>query len=145
MSDGAHFRGTAPGQHSSEETWQRWQAAGDIVANLTGSGIEPKILALIPMSLITMPPGRSGISILRHFSACAGLNGDKNFPDTTTFLSNYLKSFLTNHPAALGITDTRLDSKSGQANDVKIGIYSFPARCSALMGQCGEQAGKFTC
>ena len=28
---------------------------------------------------------------------------------------------------------------------LKIGIHSFPAWRSALKGQCGEQAGKFTC
>ena len=37
------------------------------------------------------------------------------------------------------------DSESGQTNDFKIGIHSFPARRSALKGQSGEQAGKFTC
>ena len=37
------------------------------------------------------------------------------------------------------------DSESGQTNDIKIGIHSFPAIHSALKGQCGEQAGKFTC
>ena len=35
--------------------------------------------------------------------------------------------------------------KSGQTNNFKIGIHSFPAWRSALKGQCGEQAGKFTC
>ena len=38
----------------------------------------------------------------------------------------------------------RLDSESGQTNDFIIGIHSFPALRSALKGQCGEQAGKFT-
>ena len=38
-----------------------------------------------------------------------------------------------------------LDSKSGQTNDFQIGIHSFPAWRSASEGQCGEQAGKFTC
>ena len=28
-SGGVHLRGLAPGQHSSEETSQRWQAVGD--------------------------------------------------------------------------------------------------------------------
>ena len=37
------------------------------------------------------------------------------------------------------------DSESGQTNNFKIGIHSFPAWRSALKGQCGEQAGKFTC
>ena len=37
------------------------------------------------------------------------------------------------------------DSKSGQTNDLKIDIHSFPASRLALMGLCGEQAGKFIC
>ena len=37
------------------------------------------------------------------------------------------------------------DSESGQTNDAKIDIQRFPARHSALEGQCGQQAGKFTC
>ena len=37
------------------------------------------------------------------------------------------------------------DSESGQTNDFKIGIHSFPAWRSAWKGQCGEQAGKFRC
>ena len=37
------------------------------------------------------------------------------------------------------------DSESGQTNDCKIGIHSFPAKRSTLKGQCGEQTGKFTC
>ena len=40
-SDGANFRGLAPGQHSSEETSQRWRAVDDTVFNLTDLGIEP--------------------------------------------------------------------------------------------------------
>ena len=40
-SGGAHLRGLAPGQHSSEETLQRWRAVGD-TADLTGPGIEPQ-------------------------------------------------------------------------------------------------------
>ena len=36
---GGHLRGLAPGQHSSEETSQRWRAAGN-TADLTGLGIE---------------------------------------------------------------------------------------------------------
>ena len=45
------------------------------------------------------------------------------------------------------LLDYRLgfDSESGQTNDSKIGIHNFPARRSALQGQCGERAGKFTC
>ena len=41
--------------------------------------------------------------------------------------------------------DSGFDSESDQTNDFKIGIHSFPAWRSALQGQCGEQAGKFTC
>ena len=37
-----HFRGLAPGQHNSKETWQRYRAVGDTVFDLTGPGIEPK-------------------------------------------------------------------------------------------------------
>ena len=41
-SGGAHLRGLAPDQHSSEETSQRWRAVGDSKSDLTGPGIEPK-------------------------------------------------------------------------------------------------------
>ena len=41
MSSGTHFRGLAPGQLSSGETLQRWQAVGDTVSDLIDSGIEP--------------------------------------------------------------------------------------------------------
>ena len=41
-SGGVHFRGLAPGQHSSEKTSQWWQAIGDTVFDLTGPGIEPQ-------------------------------------------------------------------------------------------------------
>ena len=37
------------------------------------------------------------------------------------------------------------DSESDQTNDFKIAIHSFPAWRSALKGQSGKQAGKFTC
>ena len=37
------------------------------------------------------------------------------------------------------------DSESGQTNDFKFSIHSFPAWRSALKGQCGEQAGKLIC
>ena len=42
-SGGAHLRGLAPGQYSSEETSQRWLAVGDSVSNLTGPRIEPQV------------------------------------------------------------------------------------------------------
>ena len=38
----AHLRSLASGQHSSEETSQRWRAIGDTMSDLTGSGIEPQ-------------------------------------------------------------------------------------------------------
>ena len=38
---GAHLHGLAPGQHSSEESSQRWRVVGDTV-DLTGPGIEPQ-------------------------------------------------------------------------------------------------------
>ena len=41
-SSGAHLRGLAPGQHSSEGTSQRWRAVSDTVPDLTGSVIKPK-------------------------------------------------------------------------------------------------------
>ena len=47
--------------------------------------------------------------------------------------------------ARLGSCRLEFDSKSGQTNDFKIGIHSFPAWRSTLKGQCEEQAGKFTC
>ena len=37
----AHLRDLAPGQHSSEETSQRWRAVGDTMFYLTCPGIEP--------------------------------------------------------------------------------------------------------
>ena len=47
--------------------------------------------------------------------------------------------------SASGSVDLGFDSESGQTNDLKIGIHSFPAWRSAFEEQCGEQAGKFTC
>ena len=40
-SGGIHLRGLAPGQHSSEETSQRWRAVGDTVLDFTGPGFDP--------------------------------------------------------------------------------------------------------
>ena len=37
------------------------------------------------------------------------------------------------------------DSESGQTNDFKIGIHSFPAWSSTIKEQWAKQAGKFTC
>ena len=48
--DGANLRHLAPGQHSYEETSQRWRAVGDTVFDLTDPGIEPQI-SFHPMSL----------------------------------------------------------------------------------------------
>ena len=39
--DGAHLGDLVLGQHSSEETLQRWRVVGDIVSNLTDPGIVP--------------------------------------------------------------------------------------------------------
>ena len=39
--------------------------------------------------------------------------------------------------SAFGSVDLAFDSESGQTNDLKIGIRSFPARRSVLKGQCG--------
>ena len=47
--------------------------------------------------------------------------------------------------SASGSVDLGFDSESGQTNGLKIGIHSSPAWRSAFKGQCGEQAGKFTC
>ena len=44
-----------------------------------------------------------------------------------------------------GAVDSGLIPNSGQINDFKIGINSFPACLSASKGQCGEKTGKFTC
>ena len=52
-SGGVHLSGLAPGQHSSEETSQRWRAVGDSTSDLTGPGIEPA--ALLAVSLTTLP------------------------------------------------------------------------------------------
>ena len=41
-SSGAHLRGLAPGQHSSEVTSQRRRAVGDTASDLTGPEIEPQ-------------------------------------------------------------------------------------------------------
>ena len=41
-SGGIHLHGFAPGQHSSEETTQRWRAVVEAVSNLTVTGIEPQ-------------------------------------------------------------------------------------------------------
>ena len=40
--------------------------------------------------------------------------------------------------SASGSVDLGIDSESGQTNDFKIGIHSFPAWRSAFKGQCGE-------
>ena len=53
--NGAHLRGLAPKQHSSEETSQRWRAVGDTVPDLTGPGIELRPRAPIALSSTTMP------------------------------------------------------------------------------------------
>ena len=52
-SGGAHLRGLAPGQHSSEETSQRWRADIDTVFRLTRPGIKLKTSGSIEMPLTT--------------------------------------------------------------------------------------------
>ena len=47
--------------------------------------------------------------------------------------------------SATGSVDLGFDSESGQTNDLKFGIHSFPAWGSAVKRQCGKQADKFTC
>ena len=42
ISGGVHLRGVVPGQHSSEETSQRWPAVSDTLADFIGPGIEPR-------------------------------------------------------------------------------------------------------
>ena len=44
--------------------------------------------------------------------------------------------------SASGSVNLGFDSKSGQTNDLKIGIHSFPAGCQH-QGDSVEQAGKF--
>ena len=46
--------------------------------------------------------------------------------------------------SASGSVDSRFDFESGQTNHLKIGIHSFPAWGSALMGSM-EKADKFAC
>ena len=41
--------------------------------------------------------------------------------------------------------DLGLILKWGQTNDLKIGIFQLPYLMLTMKGQCGEQAGKFTC
>ena len=43
-SGGAHLRGLAHGQRSSEETSQRWRVVGDTVTDLTDLGVVPQDL-----------------------------------------------------------------------------------------------------
>ena len=52
-SDEVHLCGLASGQHSSEETSQRWQTVGATVSDLTSPGIEPMTSTLIAKSLTT--------------------------------------------------------------------------------------------
>ena len=42
-SGGAHLRSLAPGQHSSEETSQRWRVIGNTVLDLADQGNKPAI------------------------------------------------------------------------------------------------------
>ena len=55
MSGEAHLRGLAPGQHSFEETPQRWRAGDDAVSNLPVWESNPRSQASTAMPLTTMP------------------------------------------------------------------------------------------
>ena len=41
-SSGIHLRGSAPGQHSSEETLQQWRAVGNTASDISGLVFVPK-------------------------------------------------------------------------------------------------------
>ena len=45
-----------------------------------------------------------------------------------------------NRASTSGLVDLGFDSESGQTNDLKIGIHSFPAWRSALKVQCGASS-----
>ena len=49
----AYLRGLSPGQHSSEETSQRWQAVGDKVFDLTGPGVDPQTYRIDSVCCLT--------------------------------------------------------------------------------------------
>ena len=53
--------------------------------------------------------------------------------------------WLSGKSGRLGSYRLGFDSKWDQTNHYTIGMHSFPAGRSALKGQSGEQAGKFTC
>ena len=55
-SGGVHIRGLVPGQHSSDETSQRWRAVGDTASDLSCLGDEPRPPA--PLAISTTPAGR---------------------------------------------------------------------------------------
>ena len=57
-SGGVHLSGLAPGQHSSEETSQRWRAGDDNVSCLTGQGIKPQTRHTDSACLTTELTGR---------------------------------------------------------------------------------------
>ena len=60
-SSGAHLRDSASGQHSSEETSQRWRAIGDTAHDLTRFRMELRPSASIVMS--------SAVKLIDRFSA----------------------------------------------------------------------------
>ena len=62
-SGGAHLRGLAPGQHSSEKRCSGGEslASGDTVFDLTGQRIEPKISRIDSNVITTELPGRLNI------------------------------------------------------------------------------------
>ena len=66
-SGGAHLRGIAPGQHSSEKTLQQWQIVNDSVIDLTKLEIEPRPPAPIGISLpLRQPAGNKNMEFRWH-------------------------------------------------------------------------------
>ena len=71
-SSGAHLRGLPPGQHSSEESSQRWRVVGDI-ADLTGPEFKPQTSRTDSVRLAT------------ELSAVASLKSKVGRPDQPIF------------------------------------------------------------
>ena len=58
-SGGAHLCSLTPGQLSSEETLQQWQAIGDTVSDLIGPGLESQTSCIRSVRFATELTGRS--------------------------------------------------------------------------------------
>ena len=67
-SGGIPLRGSAPAQHSSEETSQWWRLVGDTVSDLTDTGIEPKTF-------------RAGNNVFNHYFKVNIVNFKENISD----------------------------------------------------------------